>query len=133
MFYSESDGAITSVTVSFGIHIDGSGNQRDAFIQVKCDPDATQPYKYSTIGDQGHPSQYEIDVTAPCDSSEPPSPSYTCWNNTCVGSLVGVPINDCQAACKEPVPITYICKDGKTCVPSSNGGTLEQCQAVCHT
>eukprot|EP00041_Stephanoeca_diplocostata_P025383 m.661802 g.661802 ORF g.661802 m.661802 type:complete len:363 (+) comp22737_c2_seq1:1838-2926(+) len=82
MFYSAVDGRITSVTVSFGIHIDGNGEQRDAFIQIRCSPLATAPFRYSTIGDQGHPAQYEIDVEAPCIHSTRTVPTRTVSTRT---------------------------------------------------
>jgi hypothetical protein len=58
---------VASVTVFFNIHTDGGGAQRDGFIKITCLAGGPKSgFTYSTVGDTGHSSQYEIDTTADC-------------------------------------------------------------------
>jgi hypothetical protein len=53
---------LASVTVDFNVHTDQGGSQRAGFIKIKCvDGGPTSNFRYTTIGDEGHVSTYEID------------------------------------------------------------------------
>lgn len=63
-------GTLASVTVNFNVHTDAGGTQRDGFIRITCVTGGrTSNYQYTTVGDQGHESQYEIDSTADCSAA----------------------------------------------------------------
>ena len=68
---------VASVTVFFNIHTDGGGAQRDGFIKVTCVAGGPKSnFVYTTVGDTGHSSQYEIDTTADCSAAGAgPSPA----------------------------------------------------------
>lgn len=87
--------AIGSLSVNFETHTDRSGTQRDGFIRITCDvTNPTSGFVYTTVGDEGHASQYEIDVAADCTpvpggSSTPAAEaSETGW--ILIGILCGV-------------------------------------------
>jgi hypothetical protein len=138
---------LASVTVFFNIHTDGGGAQRDGFVKIKCVPGGpTSDFRYTTVGDTGHSSQYEIDTVADCSRSgggppQPPgppppsSPTFDCLNGTCVSAFPpgsGVPKDVCERICIKP-DTKYLCK-GDVCVPSSDptrGVDRETCEAVC--
>ena len=131
---------VASVTVFFNIHTDGGGSQRDGFIKITCkDGGPTSNFVYTTVGDTGHSSQYEIDTTADCSKSgispspPPPSNSFACLNGTCVDAPgSGVPKDVCDRICLKP-DAKYVCDHDK-CVPSpdpSRGVDEATCEAIC--
>eukprot|EP00041_Stephanoeca_diplocostata_P032667 m.1054506 g.1054506 ORF g.1054506 m.1054506 type:complete len:294 (-) comp24189_c0_seq2:4153-5034(-) len=134
LFYSVSaDNTIASVTLQFGTHTGGGGNMRSAFIQIKCTPGKRAPYTYTTSGDDNHQSIYEITVEADCTGGSGPQPGnelYRCWNNVCVESMSGSSRHECETVCQEPIPVTYVCKQGK-CEVGAEGGTLAACEQLC--
>jgi hypothetical protein len=134
---------LASVTVNFNVHTDHGGTQRDGFVKITCVAGGpTSNFRYTTVGDNGHASQYEIDTTADCSGGAPappgpPSPGkvgYWCvGNTTCLygpqpdPSYKGGTEAECTAICHPPM---YECKDNQ-CVASERGGTHEECAAVC--
>ena len=135
---------LASVTVFFGVHTDGGGTQRDAFVRIRCVAGGpTSAFQYATIGDQGHQSQYEISTVADCTKSgigpspppPPPSETFVCVNGTCVAAAPpgsGVPKDVCDRICLNP-DSKYVCKEG-VCVPSTDptrGVDKKECEAVC--
>jgi hypothetical protein len=130
---------LAAVTVFFNIHTDGGGAQRDGFIRITCKTGGpTSNFVYTTVGDTGHSSQYEVDTTADCERSgltpppppPPPPQGYACLDGTCmmVEDVIGVPLNVCQEMCLHK----YVCVNN-TCVPynCSKGAPLPVCKDVC--
>lgn len=96
---------VASVTVDFSVNTDPGGTQRDGFIKIACVPGGpTSNFAYSTVGDRGHQSVYEIDVTADCTNSNPGPP---------------------------PPETLYKCQ-GKQCIPAERGGSYTACEQVCY-
>jgi len=78
--YTAGGNGLQSVTIDFNVHTDSGGTQRDGFIKITCAAGGpTSNFQYTTVGDQGHQSQYEIDTTADCSNSGinpgPPGPA----------------------------------------------------------
>jgi hypothetical protein len=68
--YSSVLGTLASVSITFGAHTDGGGTQRDGFITVTCvNGGPTSNFVFTTVGDTGHASQYEIDTVADCSAA----------------------------------------------------------------
>jgi len=147
-FTANADSSLASVTINFNVHTDAGGTQRDGFVKIQCQPGGpTSDFRYSTVGDQGHPSQYEVDTTADCANSGggppgppgPPSPpagptGYWCVaNTTCLygpqpnPTYKGGTEDECKAICHPPA---YQCVSDQ-CVPAASGGTLEECKSLC--
>eukprot|EP00037_Helgoeca_nana_P025415 m.278099 g.278099 ORF g.278099 m.278099 type:complete len:315 (+) comp26939_c0_seq5:82-1026(+) len=73
--YSMNGAVLASVTVNFAVHTDSGGTQRDGFIKITCQSGGpTSNFAYTTVGDAGHASQYEIDVVADCSGGGGPPP-----------------------------------------------------------
>jgi hypothetical protein len=149
--YTMTGDVIGSVTLNFNVHTDSGGSQRDGFIKIACQSGGpTSNFVYTTVGDAGHPSQYEVDVVADCSGGgpappPPPGPAppgppgpgpkgYWCVQNvTCLygpqptPKFKGGTEEQCAAICNPPL---YMCKGGQ-CVQSPTGGTLQECNAVC--
>eukprot|EP00038_Savillea_parva_P005006 m.145963 g.145963 ORF g.145963 m.145963 type:complete len:275 (-) comp11637_c1_seq4:50-874(-) len=135
MYYTrgETAGSLASVTVVFGVHTDGTGTQRDGFITIKCVKGGpTDNFQYSTIGDEGHQSVYEIDTAADCEHSGDDDELYVCKGGDCVQAPTGKGVSKaiCESACIGPSK--YVCVDGQ-CVPSndSRGVDKTDCQQLC--
>ena len=128
---------LASVTVFFNIHTDEGGAQRDAFITIKCvSGGPTSDFRYTTVGDTGHNSQYEIHTVADCSKSGGGPPlTFSCLDGTCVSSFPpgsGVPKDVCDRICIKP-DTKYVCKSD-VCVPSldpTRGVDKETCEAFC--
>ena len=130
---------LASVTVFFNIHTDGGGAQRDGFIRITCQTGGpTSNFAYTTVGDTGHSSQYEVDTTADCERSgltpppppPPPPQGYACLDGTCmmVENVTGVPLNVCQEMCLQK----YMCVKGMCVINNcSKGVPLPVCKDVC--
>jgi hypothetical protein len=144
--YLMNNNVLESVSVNFMTHTDSGGVARDGFIMITCVAGGpTSNFEYTTIGDTGHKSQYEVGVTADCSKSGPMPPSppgppapgapgYWCvQNTTCLygpqpsPTFKGGTEQQCAAICHPPL---YMCKGGQ-CVASPTGGTLQECNAVC--
>ena len=136
-------GTLQSVTVFFNIHTDGGGAQRDGFIRITCVKGGpTRDFRYTTVGDTGHSSQYEIDTTADCYASAPPappappsSPEYVCNNATCEKIRPpgrGIPGDVCERTCINPNS-KFVCVEN-ACVLSSDpdrGVDWATCEKFC--
>eukprot|EP00035_Acanthoeca_spectabilis_P020364 m.432495 g.432495 ORF g.432495 m.432495 type:complete len:282 (+) comp17443_c0_seq1:45-890(+) len=67
---------VASVTIDFNVHTDAGGTQRDGFVKITCVKGGpTSGFAYTTVGDTGHQSQYEIDTTADCEAASGGPPS----------------------------------------------------------
>ena len=51
-------------------HDDGSAT-RQGYIKIGCNPNATAPYSFTTIGDSNQAAFYEVDVIAPSPTQRP--------------------------------------------------------------
>jgi hypothetical protein len=99
---------LASVTVSFGVAIDGRGTMRDGFVRIRCvHGGPTSDFRYSTIGDDRTQSRYEINTLADCTKSgiDPVPKTFACLDSACVevdppGS--GVPKDVCDRICINP-------------------------------
>ncbi len=128
---------LASVTVNFNVHTDSGGTQRDGFIQITCQAGGpTSNFAYSTIGDQGHQSQYEIDTTADCSNAgggDGPQQGYWCMYDNCyqgpkppIANVTGGPTpEECESACG-----VYVCANSQ-CVPGERGVNKSLCEAIC--
>ena len=132
------DDSLASVTVFFNVYTNASGWQRDGFMMIECVGDGpTSDFAYSTVGDDGHASQYEIRVMADC-SPNPPSPpkkEYACDSGECVAVQQpnkGIPKVVCDSICIKP-DAKYACQRD-TCVPTSDptrGVDKATCEKFC--
>jgi hypothetical protein len=129
---------LASVTVSFGVAIDGGGTMRDGFVRIRCvNGGPTSDFRYSTVGDDRTQSRYEIDTLADCTKSgvDPVPKTFACLDGACVevdppGS--GVPKDVCDRICINP-DSKYVCING-VCTPSSDptrGVDRATCDALC--
>lgn len=135
---------LTSVTITFGVHTDGGGNERSTYITIACKKGGpTSNFRYTAKEEtSGQKSLYAISTEADCSSvgPAPPGPAppgpigYWCVGNaTCLYGpqpdprFRGGTEAECKALCH---PAQYRCEDNK-CVASETGGSLEQCTNIC--
>eukprot|EP00035_Acanthoeca_spectabilis_P031702 m.15397 g.15397 ORF g.15397 m.15397 type:complete len:330 (-) comp4906_c0_seq1:204-1193(-) len=72
------DGNIHTLFLGFNVYTDWRGNQFSAFFQIDCFKGGpTSKFTYTSIGDEGHQSIFQINTQADCTATAAPTPHTT--------------------------------------------------------